>query len=72
MTAPTCQICRFFFAPDDCPHVTHESPGIGPVCAECSRHAIAAYTVLSITPGIAAHPLPDHARRNSRKRKANK
>ena len=72
MTATTCQICRFFFAPEDCPPVTHESPGIGDVCAECSTHAISAYTVLGITPGIAAHPLSDHARRNNRKRKAKK
>jgi len=65
----TCQICIRYMDADACPPVTHESAGIGPVCARCSRHAISAYTVLSLTPGIAAHPLPDHYRRNNRKSK---
>lgn len=67
MTAPACELCRYFMLEEDCLPGTHKSPGIGDVCTECREHTTLAYTALSITPGIAAHPLPAHRRRNARK-----
>ena len=72
MSAPACELCRYFFHEEDCLPGTHESPGIGLVCPECREHTILAYEVLSLTPGIAAHPLPDNRRRNNRRRRASK
>ena len=72
MSAPSCELCRYFFAEEDCLPGTHESVAIGLVCHECKDHTLAAFEELSVVPGIASRPLANTERRNAKKRRTAK
>lgn len=71
-SAPVCELCRHFFALEDCAPGSVNSVGIGLVCSECAPHTLAAFEELSMVPGIASRCLADHERQAPRPRRRRK